>query len=55
MSKPKVQDKPPALSADEVIALAQQHGEILQGEIIAQRYQPKNEQQNTGEPNDVAI
>jgi hypothetical protein len=55
MSKPKSQDKPEALTADEVIALAQQTGEILEGVIDAQRYQPKNEQPNTGEPDDVAI
>lgn len=40
---------PAALTADEVIALAQQSGEILQGAIDAQSYQRK------GEPDDVAI
>lgn len=46
---------PASLTADEVIALAQQTGEILEGAIDAQSYQPKNEQPNTGEPDDVAI
>lgn len=55
MSKPKVQDAPDVngsgtLSADEVIALAQQKGEILQGVIDAPSYQSK-----TGEPEHVAI
>ncbi len=40
---------PAALTADEVIALAQQTGEILEGVIDAQSYQRK------GEPDDVAI
>lgn len=42
---------PAALTADEVIALAQQSGEILQGVIDAPSYQPKT----TGEPEHVAI
>jgi hypothetical protein len=55
MSKPKVQDAPilehsGKLSADEVIALAQQKGEILQGVIDAPSYQSK-----TGDLEHVAI
>lgn len=55
MSKAKSQEPKSVLTADEVIALAQQTGEILQGAIDAPGYQTKNEQPNTGEPDNVAI